>query len=371
MNINKFQSKEGVSILVENSTWNNVGDGFYQFPIFYLLEAMFGHHSNVSMIDGPVERAFRLGSNLKNRFRNNAFEISSLYQGDIYVFSGPILNANFLSHYASFIKMLKQEGANYLILSSHSSLDSESEQLNDIIDFLSLYPPLGVSTRDVYTFNLLSPHLENCYNGICCAFYAYLLLPLPKFKVDRKYVTISFHKSFEPDIKIEIEDQTISNVTLKPYRLSKHIGSWRLLRHGEFLRPLPKSISNYEVIRPHHGIGTSFFNVDFSKPNSYLSFNPLSYLSLYQNSSLTISDRVHACVATLANGRPALFYSNHISPDDKRHFIFDRAPLIKDPKTGLYHTNLKGIQTEFTDFQSWLGTTFNSVALSQVHQEKI
>ncbi|MBE9135947.1 polysaccharide pyruvyl transferase family protein [Nodosilinea sp. LEGE 07088] len=368
MDIKKPQPREGISILVENSTWNNIGDGFYQFPIFYLLEALFGHNSNISMIDGPVERAFRLGSKLKSRFKKNAFEISTLYRGDIYVFSGPILNSNFLSHYASFIKTIKQEGANYLILSSHSSLDRESKQFDDIIHFLSLYPPLGISTRDTHTFNLLNPHLENCYNGICCAFYAYLLLPLAKLRIDRPYITVSFYKSFEPDIEIELGDQAISDVKLSPYGLSEHAWAWKLLRHGEFLRPLPQRISNYEVIRPHHGIGTSFFNVDFSKPNSYLSFNPLSYLGLYQNSTLTISDRVHACVATLAAGKPALFYSRHISPNDKRHLIFDRAPIIKDSRTGLYHTDLKGIQTEFADFQSWLRMTFSSVALSQINQ---
>ena len=49
---------------------------------------------------------------------------------------------------------------------------------------------------------------------------------------------------------------------------------------------------------------------------------PFTYLTVYAGSSLTITDRVHACVATLAYGNPAILYKH--SP---RGQLFDRLGL--------------------------------------------
>ncbi|MGJ3247561.1 MAG: polysaccharide pyruvyl transferase family protein [Elainellaceae cyanobacterium] len=359
---------EQKSILIENSTWNNVGDGFYQFPIYYLLKSMYGNVSNVAMIDGPINRAFRLNSPSKKRFKNNAFNISKIYDGNIYIFSGPIFRAGFLENYASFIEEIKRKGADYLILSSHSSLEENSHELSKIISFLQEYPPLGLSSRDRYTFDLLNPFIKNCYDGLCCAFYSYILCPLPKLKSSNKYITLSFYKNFEPNIYIKIENEEIVNINIQPYRLEKYSLFWKYLRHFEFLRNVPSSYDSYEIIRPNHGIGTSFINVDFSKPNSYLSFNPLSYLSLYQGTSLTISDRVHSCVVTLAAGKPVVFYSNYIKSNDRRPQIFERAPISCDPRTGAYVADLTKIESEFHLFRKWIERTL--VELISVDKNK-
>lgn len=355
-----LRTDKETNILVENSTWNNIGDGFYQFPIYHLFESMYGDSSNVAMIDGPVKRAFRLNENSKKRFKDNAFDISTVYGGDIYVISGPILGSVFLDHYAESIKRIKSNGGNYLILSSHSSLEKGSAKFQEIIDFFNDFPPLGLSTRDRYTFNLFNGLVNNCYDGICCAFYTYLLTPMPKLDESKKYITVSFYKNFEPDISIEFDGNEISDVELKPYKLSHYYSLWKYLRHFEFLRKMPSTYKDYEIIRPNHGIGTSFINIDFSKPNSYLSFNPLSYLSLYRGSSLTISDRVHSCVVTLAAGKPALFYPKYISEKDKRPLIFERAPLTKNPENGLYKADLDAIKVEFNLFKSWIKTTLEN-----------
>ncbi|MEO0686167.1 MAG: polysaccharide pyruvyl transferase family protein, partial [Cyanobacteria bacterium J06649_11] len=92
-------------------------------------------------------------------------------------------------------------------------------------------------------------------------------------------------------------------------------------------------------------------------PNSYLSFNPISYLSLYRGSSLTISDRVHSCVVTLAAGKPALFYPKYISSNDKRPLIFDRAPISINSKNSFYESDLEGIKSELALFKEWLYET--------------
>ena len=46
-----------MKVIVENSTWNNVGDAFYQFPLYEILKSIL-KEDDVFMFDGPYN--FRL-----------------------------------------------------------------------------------------------------------------------------------------------------------------------------------------------------------------------------------------------------------------------------------------------------------------------
>lgn len=76
-----------MKIIVENSTWNNVGDGWYQFSLYFMLKECLPQHE-VILGEGPIKRAFRITSSKQMK---NALNWMDYQAGDIHVFSGPLI----------------------------------------------------------------------------------------------------------------------------------------------------------------------------------------------------------------------------------------------------------------------------------------
>lgn len=47
----------------------------------------------------------------------------------------------------------------------------------------------------------------------------------------------------------------------------------------------------------------------YQHPNAVASDEPWTYFNVYANAELTLADRVHACVITLAYGKPAMLFT--------------------------------------------------------------
>ena len=79
------------------------------------------------------------------------------------------------------------------------------------------------------------------------------------------------------------------------------------------LFPAPKradSIGQYKVIRTDQRFHPHYRNKIYRQNNSFCADLPYGYLNLYANATLTLSDRVHACAATLAFGNSAMLFVN-------------------------------------------------------------
>jgi len=87
-------------------------------------------------------------------------------------------------------------------------------------------------------------------------------------------------------------------------------------------RKLNNEFLGHTIIRPEHRFSPHIKVKIYKRPNSIVSDEPFTYLTLYGTSALTLSDCAHACVATLAYGNPAMLFS--LSP---RTRIFDRLGL--------------------------------------------
>ena len=74
---------------------------------------------------------------------------------------------------------------------------------------------------------------------------------------------------------------------------------------------------------------------------------PDDYLNLYGNCKATYSDRIHACVATLAFGNPARLYSK-----SERFLLFDRVGLssIRDNIVSLDRGKIEKEKKKQIDF---------------------
>ncbi|MBC8505952.1 MAG: polysaccharide pyruvyl transferase family protein [Chloroflexi bacterium] len=325
----------------------NIGDAFYQGALLNLLRNL-RPFDEVSTLDGPPGRSFRHDG----RFRENIFDIRIHYAADIWCFSGPILNDRFMERYAPLIVELRSAGKQYMMLSCAGPHNCESRR--DIKAFLRQYPPIAFSTRSEITYEQYRDISDDSYNGVCAAFFSSFLFTPPIER--KKWIVSSFYSGLEPDISFTTfldGSIDIDSVQIK----EKKYPLWRIIRHIEWLRPFPEDVAGYKIIRPVHDLSYKFGHMNFGKPNSYLSPDPFSYLSIYAASDLTISDRIHACVASLSFGNPAIVCGK-----------WDRIDLMSRMgigKKGLYllPPSREQIKKEYQNFSSWLSNRLENALL--------
>lgn len=325
-----------MKILVEDSTWNNVGDGWYQTSLFFLLKKLYPEH-NVCLGEGPIRRAFRI----RKRWQlDNALNLLDYESADVHVFSGPMM-PSIIEDYGEAIRTLKNRGEQYLLLSA-SGTGLSSSKIASIGDFLKSYPPLLFSSRDEESYRNFSPYVQNSYNGICTAFLVDKTIKLERFELSKPFFISSFYTELEPTYSIlGGNEASVENVIVK--HRHKILGlPFRLCRHFDFLRSNKQSeVGGKFVVRTVQNLNTRFNHINFSMPNSFISFNPIKYLEVVKSSEFTISDRVHACAVSLACGHPARFLFN-----TPRAGIFSRMGFDSSKTGGVMYPNMQRIDDE-------------------------
>lgn len=323
-----------MKILVENSTWNNIGDAFYQSALFMMLKELYPD-ADIFMEEGPVRRAFRPK---KQKHFDNSFKLMDHQKADLHVFSGPMIRQMFLS-YDEKIKSIINRGDKYAFISV--SGDGVSGKLkNQIGEFLTKYPPVIFSSRDEQTYQTFKKFVPNAYNGICTAFLVGDYLPVDK--IDKNFFISSFYTELEPEYFINNDSNELSIENIGVKHKNKMFGlPFDYSRHLNFLRPQQASLGGVDIVRVHQDLSTHYKHIKFSHPNSFMSFNLLSYLALYKSTKFTVSDRVHSCAVTLALGNPAKFLY-----ETPRAGIFDRLGFDYKSNDGIMYPNMETIWEE-------------------------
>lgn len=325
-----------MKILVENSTWNNIGDGWYQFSLFYMLKNLFPHHE-VVLGEGPVNRAFRISNKAQ---LNNALNLLEYQEADIHVFSGPMV-PQIIRNYGATIKNILRRKKNYVLISA-SGTGLTSSQVHEIGRFLKEYPPLLMSTRDYETYLNFKDYVPNSYNGICTAFLVDLNIKLNTFTLDKPFFISSFYTELEPDfiLKDYSKPVNIENIIVKHKKTKYHL-PFKFARHLNFMNPQQAELNGIKIVRTIQNLNTKFNHINFAMPNSFISFNPLTYLEVVKSSEFTISDRVHACAVSLGCGKPARFLF-----ETPRAGIFDRLGFDYKTNEGIMYPNMQRLIEE-------------------------
>lgn len=335
-------------IAVENTTWNNIGDGFYQTSIQNLLQSLFPE-STVSVFEGPMTRAF------KPRYQwleSKAFDLGALEDADLYVLSGPILTNEFAKDYEHLIKRWREARKPYLILSAHGISSAA-------IDVLRPYPPIAISTRDEITYDALSGVPTERMNGVCFAFFVSRTIKPCDIVKDAQFITSSFYKSMEPSLMMAgsngpVEHRLkLGDITL--YRKSGFFHRGAIVKHLVPFKTFPESVGAYKIIRVNHDIGMRVPTSHYAYPNSFFSYNPSGYLSLYKHTACTVTDRVHAAVVTMSYGNPAIYCSS-----SNRDGLFS-AQGITSRQDGVLR-----IKPEVLDKQFELASNFIRAAVARI-----
>ncbi|MET3598506.1 polysaccharide pyruvyl transferase family protein [Martelella mangrovi] len=332
------------TIAVESSTWNNIGDAFYQNSIISQLRSIFTECDVVSF-DGPFDRAFRPGKHEKF-----VFDSRYLVDADHYVFSGPIVGKTFKRRYAPLILEILRRGKTYSLLSVHATTDKAIMQ--EVRQFLEEHPPVAVHTRDHPSFEKLQGITPAEMDGICFAFFVDKMPHLPNLSLGKPYICSSYYRGYEPNfvnVSATATDLLSSGLELEwPKQLSQR--QWRLMRFFEHRRASPDNVGPWKVVRPVHSF-SPLPQLIFSKANSYISYNPFNFLAIYKYCAGVLTDRVHAGVAGLSFGKPV-----RVEQVDGRFKLFERVPVIHE--NGFMHLAPGALEPFHLELTDWLKSDF-------------
>lgn len=197
----------------------------------------------------------------------NIFSMASMVKCDYFIIPGCVLTVPFFTIYGDLIKRKAEQGSKIIFLGASGNFYTEYE-VKFVSEYLRKLRPYAIMTRDSLAYKYYANFTKNSYNGIDNVFFVNLL-NLPQIDTDlTPYVVLNIeepkHYRIKEELKNIFKEKNIVYSYHKPFPYTK----------------VSKLVKNGVIV----------------------SDNPMDYLLLYRNASEVYSDRVHACIPTLAFG---------------------------------------------------------------------
>lgn len=322
--------------LVGGQWAQNVGNAFFNLGGEYVLKRVFGESAVAFVQDQPNYRT------LHNKMKGNPANYVDFVRYldiDYLVLQGPLLNAWMRVTWEDTFRELKARGVKVILLSCAFFKFRDSE-IAAVKAFLEEYPPALIATRDDRSYEILknwSPQVPK-YNGIDSGYFLNRCVTPFRPRPDFRYIAVNFDRYPEPDIsRTPFDARKFNARSVEIDGKNMHLGVPKFLDKSSHRskirayfadltdrRKLPESFDGRMIIRPEHRFFPHVTHKIYRQTNSTASDEPWSYINIYANADFTLSDRVHACVATLAFGRKAMLFTP--SP---RAALFGRIGLEK------------------------------------------
>ena len=268
----------------------NIGNSLFQLSSQEILKEL-----GFTVIEVPDMPGFM---NVRKGNPENFFDFMNYLDVDYHCIHGPFLRKEFDKIYLKQLKSLKSRGVKLIGLGvgcmDYSYSNYYKKWMNEVgFDI--------ITTRDRDTLNILSDVKTNLYDGLDLGFFISTYNKQPKLNKD--FVCFNFDQILEPNF-YEDSNGPIrignSNFSYKKRLSSEPRGM--LKKIFPFVRPYFKAfkrskIEGYEIIRLDHRFNPYSRKKIYSDKNTFAMDVPGGYLIAYANSKLTLSNRVHACVA--------------------------------------------------------------------------
>jgi len=226
--------------------------------------------------------------------RDNMVNISEFLDVDLAVLPGCVLYDVGLEPYFETLLELQQRKIPLIILGAGGG-DYKPETREYVHHKLDQLEPCGLISRDTPTFEYYQDAVDTASNGIDCAFFINEWYSPPQ--CNKEFTVATFDKIEQPPIES-------NNRTIRP-------------DHTPFGRSKPFESLVKNVIDRIQKRGS------YKSEDVFVSDLLSDYLFFYANARVTHSDRIHACVPTLAYGNKARF-----------HFDTPRGALFKNAGLG-------------------------------------
>lgn len=198
----------------------------------------------------------------------NIFSMASMVKCDYFIIPGCVLTVPFFTIYGDLIKRKAEQGSKIIFLGASGNFYTEYE-VKFVSEYLRKLQPYAIMTRDSLAYKYYANFTKNSYNGIDNVFFVNLL-NLPQIDTD-----------LTPYVVLNIEEP-------KHYRIKEELKN--IFKEKNIVYSYHKPFPYTKVSK-------------LVKSGVIVSDNPMDYLLLYRNASEVYSDRVHACIPTLAFGK--------------------------------------------------------------------
>lgn len=301
----------------------NIGNGFFSLGVQHALCRVFGQE-NVTVVSDYQTYTDAVGKRLYPH--KHQLEYISSLDVDLVVLAGPVLSRYFLRLWKEILLKLQARGVGYMLLSA-GTMKLNEEEAAEIRDFFRQCPPRLFMSRETATYERFADVCPNACDGICFSFFAPEVNPAAGVLQQAPYIVMNFDKTDEPKVWIGEDPKgradhtfTLTNGQTAHLRypvLGRCIGLKTdrftdALAYVMSLLPPPRRgdrLGDYRIVRTDHRFHPHYRSKIYRFDNSFVSDIPQPYLTLYANAALTLSDRVHACAATLAYGGSAMLFA--------------------------------------------------------------
>lgn len=292
----------------------NIGNAFFNVGGGWLLRQMFPNDQVSEIQDQPAYRTFNKKANGNPK---NDVNLLEYLDSDYIVLQGPLMTESMEAVWGKAFEKFKERGVKVILLGA-AGFKFTKEEEEATKRFFDKYPPAIISTRDSDSYERIKDLCEFTYDGLDSAFfikdaYTPLSWKLPP------YYTFCFDRWPEPNVKFGQSEAQYSfefgdlkwglDIPSVQQYFSKKGKAWAYLGHLLDRRKLPAEINCHMLIRPEHRVNPDIVFKIYQHANAVSSDEPYTYFNIYANSSLTLSDRVHSCVATIAYGNPAMLFT--------------------------------------------------------------
>ena len=276
---------------------------------------------------GPIVRPFwrvfgkYLGRDFLDKRYNmiksiDRFNLAEAIKADYAIFSGCILTVIYFSTKERLFEKLKENGVKIIFYGVGGNTYSDFE-VNYIREKLKSIKPYAILTRDSVAFKHYSDLAEYAFDGLEPAFYLNKLSYLKDIELNiTPYVVLTFDKPENRDIEKKLEE---------------------------------KFGTDYNVIKASHiPFPNKAYFIDTPPPKTrFISNSSYDYLILYSHAKEVHSDRVHACVPTLAFGNPCRLYNKTL-----RANLFEKVCIGNITKEICRINNISKLQRKQVDILS-------------------
>lgn len=339
----------------------NIGNAFFQLGAQYALEQAL-----------PGAHVFLIGDqpgywNTKEGNPANALDYVKHLDLDAVVVLGPYVRPEMTKITADMLKAQHAKGAKIIVMAA-GMMKYDKDTIANARRLMADCPPFVFTTRDTETYDALGDLAEHAFDGIDVATFISDLFPPINHDLG-DYMVLNFDQIPEPTLaptnKFGTGPRTGSFShdgtewsfkqpkfrTEMSYKSRAYLFAEAALGIG---RKGPATIDGMTVIRTDHRYNPFMLKKSYKLPMTYAGDVPQSYLNLYAHSKLTISNRVHACVATVSYGNAAMLFTR--SP---RAYLLKRLGLntIKDEPN---RVDMVWLRQEKTALLNWLGQTLGN-----------
>ncbi|GEM_PF-444374 len=333
----------------------NIGNAFFQLGAVYALEQAY-----------PGAHVFPIGDQAgywcthKGNPANSLDYVKHL-DLDAVVILGPYVRPEMTTIVSDMIRTQHAKGAKIIVMAA-GMMSYDKGTIETSRQLMKDCPPHIFTTRDTETYEALGDLAEHAFDGVDVA--TFVSDVCPKVPTDLgPYVALNFDQIPEPviapskdfsgrvDRSFEFEGETWN--VRQPKRRTELCYKHRAYIFLDSLLGLngaqQSKINGMDIVRTDHRYNPFLMAKNYRAPNMYTGDVPHSYLNIYANSSLTISNRVHACVATVSYGNPAMLFTR--SP---RAYLLKRLGLdaIKERPQ---RVDLDFLRKEKNALIGWLG----------------